>query len=249
MSYHTLAFEKKEGVGCVTLRDSGNKQILASRLIDELTELCEEVSWDETIRVVMISGTGNNPFTIASPSPEEKENGRSLADPVSRLAQPVIVALNGDVFGWGLELAMACDIRVAGEGSRFGLPEVQSGAIPSDGGTQRLPRIVGKGKAMEMILTGEPIDSREALRIGLVSKVVSQDQLMAASARLAEEMASKAPLALQYVKEAVYAGMELTLEQGLKMEADLYLLLHTTADREKGIRAFREKKVPAFEGK
>jgi enoyl-CoA hydratase len=250
MSYQTLAFEKKEGVGTVTIFGLANNQAKASRLADELTEVCAAMAWDETIQVVLITGAGENPFAIETASLEEQRDaGNSIADPVSKLSQPAIVALSGDVMGAGLELALACDVRIASVGSRLGLRQIQSGIIPSGGGTQRLARLVGKSKALEMILTGEAIDSREAFRVGLVSKVVPFDQLMVVSMSVAEEMASKAPIALQYVKEAVYGGMELTLEQGLRLEADLYLLLHTTTDREKGIRAFREKKVPTFEGK
>lgn len=249
MSYQTLAFEKKEGVGIVSIFDLDN-QTKVSRLANELTELCTEIAWDKEIRVVLVIGAGENSFLIETTCVEEQYvAGRSIADPVSKLSQPVIVALNGDVMGPGLELALACDVRIASEGSRFGLRQIQSGIIPSEGGTQRLSRLVGKGKALEMILTGEVIDTREAFRVGLVSKVVSLDQLMVISMSMAEEMASKAPIALQYAKEAVYEGMELTLEQGLRLEADLYFLLHTTRDREVGIRAFREKKVPKFEGK
>lgn len=249
MSYQTLAFEKKEGVGIVSIFDLDN-QTKVSRLANELTELCTEIAWDKEIRVVLVIGAGENSFLIETTCVEEQYvAGRSIADPVSKLSQPVIVALNGDVMGPGLELALACDVRIASEGSRFGLRQIQSGIIPFEGGTQRLSRLVGKGKALEMILTGEVIDTREAFRVGLVSKVVSLDQLMVISMSMAEEMASKAPIALQYAKEAVYEGMELTLEQGLRLEADLYFLLHTTRDREVGIRAFREKKVPKFEGK
>jgi enoyl-CoA hydratase/carnithine racemase len=250
MSYQTLAVEQKEGVGIVTLFGPTNDPARVCRLGDELTEACAAIAWDEAIWVVLITGTGDNPFSIETVCAEGQSGpGNSIVDSVSKLSQPVIIALGGDVLGAGLELALACDIRMAAEGCRFGLPQIQSSMIPAEGGTQRLPRIIGKGKALEMILTGAAIDSAEAHRVGLVSKVVSFDQLMRVSTQAAEEMAAKAPLALQYIKEAVNGGMDVTLEQGLRMEADLYLLLHTTADREKGIRAFREKKIPVFEGK
>ena len=151
--------------------------------------------------------------------------------------------------GQGLELALACDIRIASETSRFGLPQIEAGHILWDGGTQRLSRLVGKGKALEMILTGEVIDAQEALRIGLVHKVVSAGELMEVTMKMAQEMASKGPIALRYTKEAVYKGMDMTLEQGLRLEADLYLLIHTSKDRSEGIQAFRDKKTPKFEGK
>ncbi len=249
MSYQTLALEKKQGVGIVTILGPANDPARVSRLADELTEACAAIAWDEAIRVVLIIATGTNPFSIEPVCAEgQSDSGSSVVDPVSRLSQPVIIALSGDVLGAGLELALACDVRIAADRSRFGLPQIQSSMIPTEGGTQRLPRLVGKGKALEMLLTGEMIDSIEAHRLGLVSKVVPADQLNDVSMDTAKEMALKAPLALQYIKEAVNAGMDVTLEQGLRMEADLYLLLHTTADREKGIRAFRDKKVPVFEG-
>jgi len=250
MLYQTIAFEQKEGVGIVTLFGPANDPARVSRLGDELTEACAAIAWDEAIRVVLITGAGDNPFSIEAVYAEEQSGaGNSIVDPVSRLSQPVVIALSGDVTGTGLELSLACDVRIAAEGCRFCLPQVQSSLIPSEGGTQRLPRLVGKGKALEMILTGEAIDSAEAHRLGLVTKVVSFDKINDVSLSAAKEMALKAPLALQYIKEAVNGGMDVTLEQGLRMEADLYLLLHTTADREKGIRAFREKKIPVFEGK
>ena len=250
MSYQTLAVEQKEGVGIVTLFGPTNDPARVCRLGDELTEACAAIAWDEAIRVVLITGTGENPFSIETVCAEgQSSSGNSIVNPVSRLSQPVVIAMSGDVTGTGLELSLACDVRIAAEGCRFCLPQVQSSLIPSEGGTQRLPRLVGKGKALEMILTGEAIDSAEAHRLGLVTKIVSFDKINDVSLSAAKEMALKAPLALQYIKEAVNGGMDVTLEQGLRMEADLYLLLHTTADREKGIRAFREKKIPVFEGK
>lgn len=249
MSYQLIALEKKQGIGIVTIPGLANDPARVSRLGDELTEACAALAWDEAVRVVLITGTGENPFAIETACAEGQSGpGNSIVDAVSKLSQPVIIALGGDVVGAGLELALACDIRIAAEGCRFGLPQVLSSRIPSEGGTQRLPRIIGKGKALEMILTGEAIDGAEAHRVGLVSRVLPVDQLKDVSLNAAKEMASKAPLALQYIKEAVNGGMDVTLEQGLRMEADLYLLLHTTVDREKGIRAFREKKVPVFEG-
>ena len=150
------------------------------------------------------------------------------------------------VKGWN---CLACDIRIATNISHFGLLHIEKGLIPWDGGTQRLSRVIGQAKAMEMILTGELIDTQEAYRIGLVNKVVSSEDLMKVAADMAREMASKGPIALRYAKEAIRKGMDLTLEQGLRLEADLYFLLHTTKDRTEGIRAFQEKRSPQFEGR
>jgi enoyl-CoA hydratase len=173
----------------------------------------------------------------------------SPAEAIAGIDRPTIAALNGDAFGQGLELALACDIRIAASEVKLGLPQILEGHIPVDGGTQRLARIVGKGKALEMVLTGEIIDAQEALEIGLVNRVFSRDDLVAEAEAMAKTIESKAPLALRYCKEAVNKGLDLTLEQGLRLEADLYFLLHTTADRAEGIRSFLEKRLPDYKGK
>jgi len=180
---------------------------------------------------------------------EDAIKRHSICDIIGRFEQLVIIGLDGDAVGQGLEMALACDIRIASETSHFGLPQIKAGHIPWDGGTQRLSRLVGKGKALEMILTGEVIDAQEALRMGLVHRIVSATELREAAMKTAREMASKSPVALRYAKEAVYKGMDMTLEQGLRLEADLYLLIHTTKDRTEGIQAFLEKRKPQFEGR
>jgi enoyl-CoA hydratase len=171
-----------------------------------------------------------------------------LVGPVAKLKQPVIAAMRGDAVGIGLELALACDFRIGTENARFGLPQIREGRIPSNGGTQRLPRLVGQGKAIQMILTGELIDAAEACRIGLINRIVKPESLMSAAMALAEEMAGKSPLACSYAKEALYRGGDLSLDQGLTTELDLYLLLFSTSDRTEGITAFKEKRKPDFKG-
>lgn len=227
-------------------------------LYHELTDLSSEIILDQEIRVVILHGISGEMFpckrvenlgVISRIYEDQEKNLLSVADIVANLDRPVISALTGDVVGHRLEIALACDIRIASEISCFGLPHIKNGLIPWDGGTQRLSRLIGKGKALEMILTGELIDAKEANRIGLVNKVVPLDQVMAVTMNMGQEMASKGPIALRYVKEAIHKGMDLTLEQGLHLEADLYLLIHTTKDREEGIQAFREKRKPRFEGK
>lgn len=200
----------------------------------ELAELCEQLAWNEETRaVVLILDRGME---------------SSYARHVSQLKQPVIAAIRGDALGPNLELALACDIRIGTESSRFGLPQISEGLMPSGGGTQRLPRIIGPGKAMEMVLTGMTIDAGEACRIGLLNRVVAKESLITTAISLAGEMATKSPLSLNYAKEALYHGMDLTLDQGLKMEMDLYLLLFTANDRTEGITAFKEKRAPEFKG-
>ena len=221
---------------------------------EDLSELCNEVALDEETRVVVISDTGEKAFLgekglMRAVSMGRETESQSLAESISKLDRPVIAAISGDAIGQGLELALACDIRIASEASRFGLPQIKTGLIPWDGGTQRLSRLVGRGKALEMILTGEVVDAQEALRIGLINKVVPNKDLMEVTMKMAQDMASKGPIALRYTKEAIYKGMDMTLEQGLRLEADLYLLTHTTKDRTEGIQAFREKRKPKFEGK
>ena len=257
MSYQMLNCQKTGHLMVINLIDAGNDQTRIARIIDELTGLCAEITWDEEVWVIVLTGGGGKfCFTetdsagLVSRSNEEQQiRILSLTEPIAKLGQPVIAAINGDAIGQGLELVLACDIRIASETSRFGLPHIKGGLIPCDGGTQRLSRLVGRGKALEMILTGEMIDAREALRIGLVNRVVSKGKLMEVAMETAQGIASKGPIALRYAKEAIYNGMDMTLEQGLRLEADLYLLLHTTKDRTEGIKAFQEKKTPKFEGK
>ena len=167
---------------------------------------------------------------------------------IARLNKPVIAAINGFALGGGCELALACDIRVAVEGAKVGLPEVSRGMIPGSGGTQRLSRVVGLGKALELILTGSVIDAEEACRIGLVNKVVPRDELMAAAEEYAQAIATKAPVAVVFAKEAVREGYEMSLDDGLRLETDLSALLRTTEDIKEGARAFVEKRPPQWRG-
>jgi len=257
MRYQTVSLQKVDHVVVVKLDGIVNGQLGMARLSDELTEICAEIAWDEEIRVIVITGSGEKSFSldvglnrmVSGTDEEGVMRFLSVAEPIAKMDRPVIAAINGDAIGQGLEVALACDIRIAVEKSRFGLPQIKGGLIPWDGGTQRLARVVGRGKALEMILTGQTISVEEAYRIGLVNKVVPPQDLMSTVMKMAQEMASKSSIALRYTKEAVYQGMDLTLEQGLRLEADLYLLIHTTKDRTEGIRAFREKRVPKFEGR
>jgi enoyl-CoA hydratase/carnithine racemase len=256
MFYQTISLKKTDHVMVISIPRLGDPAE-AVRCADELREVCAGINYEEEIRVVVLTGAEEESFVIEmglnGEAPKENNEPQtrfySLGNPIAKLDQPVIAAISGDAIGQGLELVLACDIRIASETSRFGLPQIESGVIPRDGGTQRLSRLVGKGKALEMILTGEIIDAREALRIGLVHKVVPTKDLTEVTMKMAKEMASKGPIALRYTKEAVYKGMDMILEQGLRLEADLYLLIHTSKDRTEGIQAFREKKTPRFEGK
>ncbi len=174
---------------------------------------------------------------------------RASVNKIEKLAKPVIAALNGHAIGGGLEVALACDMRIASERAKFGLTEVKVGTIAAAGGTQRLPRLIGVGLAMEIILSGELIEANEALRIGLVNTVVPAEQVLDAAWALAEKIAKRAPLAVRLAKAAVLKGMEMNMENALDLEASYSQLLSTTADRAEGMNAFLEKRDPVFTGK
>jgi enoyl-CoA hydratase/carnithine racemase len=244
MPYSTVIYTKKDHVAYITLNrpEAGNSINL--ELAQELEDICLKINQDDDFYVVVLTGAGNKTFCKGS---ELEKSGAATA--VAGIDRPVIAAINGDALGQGLELALSCDIRLASDKAKFGFPQVAQGLIPSDGGTQRLPRIVGRGKALELILTAEIITAREAVEIGLVSRMVGGAKLASEAEALAKTLASKGPIALRYIKEAVNKGLDLTLEQGLHLEADLYFLLHTTADRTEGITAFIKKRPPKFKGK
>jgi enoyl-CoA hydratase/carnithine racemase len=254
MPYQAINCEKIGYVLVIYIMENVDNQEKMIRLSDELNELCSEIVRDEQTRVIFLTGSGKESFSIFIEEnltrPDVEVNDLwSLAKPFEKVDRPVIAGIRGDAIGQGMELALACDIRIVTEQSRFGLPHIRTGHIPWDGGTQRLSRLVGRAKALEMILTGEMINAKEANRVGLVHKLVSQEKVVEVGMEMANEMARKGPIALRYAKEAVSRGMDVTLEQGLRLEADLYLLLHTTRDRTEGICAFREKRNPTFEGK
>jgi enoyl-CoA hydratase/carnithine racemase len=252
----SLSCETKDGILIVRILPVKTWEGVL-QLSSELRDVCTNAILDSDTRVVVLTGAEENAFLMdpqkVSPGSEDDPfqgaSIGSLSDPISRLDMPVLAAIHGDATGQGLELALACDLRIASENSRFGLTQIKAGSVPGDGGTQRLSRLVGKAKAMEMILTGEILDAREALRIGLVSRLVPRGEVTTTVMGLAQEMASRAPIAVRYAKETICKGMDMTLEQGLRLEADLYFLLHTTRDRTEGIQAFRSKRTPTFEGK
>ena len=247
MPHSTVIYTKKDHIGYITLNRPEVGNIINLKLAQELEAICRQINQDEDVYVVMLTGAGDKAF--CSGSELEKSGTRySVATAIASIEKPVIAAINGDALGQGLELALSCDIRLASDKAKFGFPQIAQGIIPFDGGTQRLPRIVGKGKALELILTAETITAEEALEIGLVSKVVDGASLAAEAEALAKTIAAKAPIALRYIKEAVNKGLDLTLDQGLRLEADLYFLLHTTADRTEGITAFLKKRPPQFKG-
>ena len=250
MSYQTLIYQKKGRVVTITLNRPDENNAINTEMAMALADVCAEINQDRQIRVVTITGAGKV-FSVGTDwgnYPEDIDL-RSAATAISRLNCPVIAAINGDALGQGLELALACDLRITAETARLGLPGITSGILPFDGGTQRLPRLVGRARALEMILIGEPIGAGEACRTGLVHKVVTVNELLPVVNDIAQKIAASAPLALRYAREAVDKGLELTLENGLRLETDLYALLQTTGDRTEGITAYLNKRQPKFKGK
>ena len=251
--------ERDEERRVALLRFNRPRQLnaLNAEVMDQLCAALEELDRDEAIRCLVVTGderafaAGADIGEMANATPIDMLRGNRIAqwDRVRRIGKPVIAAVNGWCLGGGCELAMALDLIVAGEGARFGQPEINLGVIPGAGGTQRLVRAVGKSRAMEMILTGEPIDAREALRLGLVSRVVPSELLVEDALALAAVIATRSPLALRLAKEAVNAAYEMSLSEGLAHERRLFYLLFASEDQKEGMAAFLEKRPPDFTGR
>jgi enoyl-CoA hydratase/carnithine racemase len=246
MPYRTVVFTKTGHIASITLNRPPAGHAVNLEMTQELQEIAWLINGDNDVYVVTLTGAGDVFCTGLDKG--EKEPCHPAAA-VAAIDRPVIAVVNGDALGEGLEIALAADIRLASEKARLGLPQAAQGRIPADGGTQRLPRIIGKGKALELLMTAATIDAGEALEIGLVSRVMPPGELAVEVPKLAEIIAAKGPIALRYLKEAINKGLDLTLEQGLRLEADLYFLLHTTADRTEGIRSYLEKRKPEYKGK
>jgi enoyl-CoA hydratase/carnithine racemase len=251
MGFETLTFEEEGGVAVIRLLAPPEKGKEVSQLDAELSECCQHFRRNAEARVLMLVGDSPDAFCMGKGLAElgrRLSESFSITESLAEVERPVLAGITGDAIGLGLELALACDVRIASENARFGLPHVTAGVMPWEGGTQRLLRTVGRAKALEMILTGEPIDAHEANRIGLVSRLVPDDEVVATVMKMAQDMASKSPISMEYCKEAINKGMDLSLAQGLRLEADLYFLMHSTRDREEGVKAFREKRKPGFRG-
>jgi enoyl-CoA hydratase/carnithine racemase len=246
MSPNAVLYIVKNHIASITIDRPGQGNTLNREMAQELVEICSRINGDEDVYVVILTGAGN-----AFCSGGEKDVAETCrpAAAVAAVERPAIASVNGDASGLGLELALSCDIRLASDRARFTLPQVIDGRIPADGGTQRLPRIIGRGKALELLMTGAALTATEAREIGLVSTIALPENLAAETGKLAETIAAKGPIALRYLKEAILKGMDMTLEQGLRLEADLYFLLHTTSDRTEGIKSYLEKRKPEYRGK
>jgi len=259
-TYETILYEAADGVATVTLNRPAVHNAMNEALRRDMTNCFEALANDEQVRVVVVTGAGGKAFSAGADIREFtapqvptvfRENRRKLdfRAAMDKCGQPIIAAIGGHCFGGGLELALACDIRIASADSRLGLTEVDLAIIPGGGGTQRLPRVVGRGKALEMILTAARIDAAEALRIGLIERLVPAGEALKAAHELAATLAAKAPVALRYAKESVVKGLEMALVDGLRLENDLATLLRTTEDRLEGAKAFLEKRKPRWQGR
>jgi enoyl-CoA hydratase/carnithine racemase len=253
MEFQSLRLEIEAGLARIVLARPAAANRVDARLLREIEAAAERVSDDASVAVCLVTAEG--PDFCAGWDPETREQlltrEPQIVDPflpLAGLACPVIVAVQGRALSAGLELALACDVRLAAEDARFGLPEVGEGLLPLAGGTQRLARLAGRAVASAVLLLGEELDAEAAYRCGLVSRIVPASGLASEASAVAARAASRGPLALRYAKEAVRHGLALPLDEALRYELDLSIILQTTRDRAEGVRAFLEKREPRFEG-
>jgi enoyl-CoA hydratase len=255
-----LRFEVEDGIATVTINRPDKLNALNAATIDELATVVDEIARRDDVRGAIVTGAGAKAFVAGADIGELAQMGPIDGIEVSRQGQrvfraielsrkPIIAAINGFALGGGCELALACHLRLAAESAKFGLPEVKLGIIPGYGGTLRLPRIVGKGRALELILTGEMIDAAEAHRIGLVNRVVPQDELLGAARALMQTILKNGPVALALAIECTTRGREMDLDDGLALESNLFGLLAATEDMREGMGAFLEKRRAEFSGR
>jgi enoyl-CoA hydratase len=260
MSYENLVVDTKDGVAFVTINRPDKLNALNDRTMEELDQAFAAIASDPAVRGVILTGAGEKAFVagadigeLSSQSPadgkERSLRGQRVLDRIERLGKPVIAALNGYALGGGCELAMACHLRVASESAQLGTPEVKLGIMCGYAGTQRLPRLVGKGRALEILLTGERISAEEAHRIGLVNHVVAKHKLLEESEALMRKILANGPVAVRFVIEAVNAGLEMPVAEAQFLEATLFGLICSTEDMKEGTKAFLEKRAPKFQGK
>ena len=263
MTANALHFSRSGLVACVTLSRAERGNALDADVLRDLADACQAIADDHDVRVAVLAAEGDvfssgwdwEALAAASAGASLLDAARGFGmvpDPfrcLHELPRPVVCGLNGDAHGAGLELALACDIRVAAEDARFSLPETAMGLLPMGGGIQRLARLVGRGRALQMVLTGDEISAEEAHAIGLVNRLAPRDMVQTEANDLAQRIAERGPLATGYAKEAVNRGIDMPLEQALRFETDLTVILQTTDDRAEGVSAFIEKRKPNFKGK
>lgn len=260
MEYQFILYEKSEGIATITINRPELRNALTQALMAELGHAINQAESDEDVMVLILTGAGDRSFvagadikevgkrdTLTELGPKSRLR-RDVLSRLDHLLKPSIAAVNGYALGGGCELALACTLRIAADSARFGQPEINLGIIPGLGGTQRLARIVGKGRAMELILTGELIDAQEAYRIGLVNKVVPAENLMEEARTLAKKLAAKPPLALRAAKDAVDYGSDMSLAVALEFENRLFAIVSGSADKAEGVAAFLEKRKPEWRG-
>jgi enoyl-CoA hydratase len=258
-SYETITVETRGRVAILTINRPDKLNALSSNVHAEGVAALDELKKDDDVRVVIITGSGEKSFIAGADISEFQDKTPvtqrntftepSLFNSIDTFPKPVIAMVNGFCLGGGNELAMACDIRIASESARFSQPEINLGIMCGGGGTQRLPRLVGEGRAMEMVLTGDMIDASTAERFGLVNHVYPSADLEAETMSLAEKIAEKAPVALQLSKEAVKFASRSNLDEGLRREVDLFAICFSTEDKKEGVAAFLEKRKPDFKGR
>jgi len=260
MNFENIRLETRDRIAYVTIDRPKVLNALNMATMSELRSAFTQLKEDRDVRVVILTGAGEKSFVAGADIGELQKNnpveakeythrGQDVLDLIENLGKPVIACINGFALGGGCEIAMACTMRLASDNAKLGQPEVKLGIIPGYGGTQRLPRLVGKGIAMQLLLTGEMITAQEAHRIGLVNEVVPAAQLITRAEAIAHAIIRKAPRAMQYCLEAVNHGMEMTQQEGLYLEATLFAVCCATEDKKEGTTAFLEKRVPNFAGK
>jgi len=259
MRSDSIIEERRQSVAIVTLNRPEKLNALSRETIAALSETFKNLENDENLRAVILTGTGERAFSAGTDLSElihlsgneattVAERGQDLCNQIEQSQVPVIAAINGIAAGGGCELALACHLRIATTNARFSLPETKLGLIPGYGGTQRLMRELGRARALELILTSDTINAEDALRLGLVNRVVQPSELLSAAEALAREIAQLAPLAIRACLKAVVRGAEMPLEEGLTLEAKLFASLFATEDMREGTRAFLEKRKPVFKG-
>ncbi len=259
MEYQNIIFDKKDGIGYVTMNRPKALNALNTEVLTELDDVFRAIDKDDEVRVAIVTGEGRSFIAGADIAQMSELNGtegrdmtiqgQKVMELIESINKPVIAAVNGFALGGGNELAMACDIRIASEKAKFGQPEVNLGIIPGYGGTQRLPRLVGKGMAKKLIYSAEMIDAQEAYRIGLVDEVVPAEELMEAAEKLAKTIMSKAPIAIKMAKVAINNGINTDLTIGVQFEAESYTSTFVSEDRVEGMKAFVEKRPAEFKNK
>lgn len=260
MSEGTLLLEKGEGIALITIHNPQALNALTVAMFQSLEQMLAGLEVDDAVRVILLTGAGEKAFVAGGDirylDSLDVEGARTFALQAQRLYErietfpkPIIAVVNGYALGGGCELAMACDLRIAAETARFGQPEVKLGIIPGFAGTQRLARLVGKGRAKELVFTGEMIDAREAWRIGLVNRVVPAERLLEEARSVASRMIDKSASAIRIAKDAIENGLEMDFVRGARYEADLFALCFATTDAREGLKAFVEKRPPRFRGK